>query len=365
MSEQSTKELRIRTLMESKNLDAVLLQSVGSFAWATCGASGYVDTATERSQAVLLYTQAGRYLITTNIEAPRLDEEEKLKDQGWEFIVDHWYEGRASIPRMVEGLRLGSDMPYARAEDVSQDMSQLRAQLTPEEGERYQELSRICAEAMNTAIHRVQPGQSEHEIAAILAEETETRGAWPTVDLIATDERVYQFRHPLPTDKKLEKYAMLVLCGRKWGLITSITRLIHFGPLPDDLKRKQEAVAKVDATFIAATRPGAVVGDIFNQAIQAYGEVGYPDEWQLHHQGGAAAYKGREYFGTPGSDETVYEGEAFAWNPSIAGVKSEDTIIVSPNGNRVMTTIPDWPTLQVEVEGNVYERPAILEAGQG
>jgi len=32
------------------------------------------------------------------------------------------------------------------------------------------------------------------------------------------------------------------------------------GRLPDDLRRKAEAVAQVDATFIAATRPGQMLG---------------------------------------------------------------------------------------------------------
>ena len=61
------------------------------------------------------------------------------------------------------------------------------------------------------------------------------------VNLIATDERIFNFRHPLPTHKRLERYAMLVLCGRQRGLVCSITRLVHFGRLPDDLRRKAEA----------------------------------------------------------------------------------------------------------------------------
>jgi hypothetical protein len=78
---------------------------------------------------------------------------------------------------------------------------------------------------------------------------------------------------------------MLVLCGRCWGLVCSITRLIHFGRLPDKLCRKAEAVARVDATFITATRPGRTLGEIFWRGMAAYAETGFPDEWRLHHQG--------------------------------------------------------------------------------
>jgi antitoxin VapB len=57
---------------------------------------------------------------------------------------------------------------------------------------------------------------------------------------------------------------MLILCGRREGLVCSITRLVHFGRLPDDLRRKAEAVASVDAAFIDATRPGCTLDEVFH-----------------------------------------------------------------------------------------------------
>ena len=80
--------------------------------------------------------------------------------------------------------------------------------------------------------------------------------------LAAADERVYNVRHPIPTDKVIDRYAMLVLCGRKHGLVCSVTRLVHFGPLPDDLRRKMDACAEVDAAMLAASQPGATLGEI-------------------------------------------------------------------------------------------------------
>ena len=180
------------------------------------------------------------------------------------------------------------------------------------------------------------------------------------VKLIATDERIFNYRHPLPTSKRLERYAMLVLCGRQRGVVCSITRLVHFGPLPEVLRHKAEAVARVDAKMIAAIRAGESLKDIFQWAVQAYADSGYPEEWRLHHQGGAAGYEPREYLATPGSTEVVTLGQAYAWNPSITGVKSEDTILVGEKGNEILTAIPGWPVIQVDVNGKTLERPAIL-----
>lgn len=184
----------------------------------------------------------------------------------------------------------------------------------------------------------------------------------PIVNLIATDDRIFKFRHPLPTDKKLDKYAMLVLCGRKWGLVCSITRLVHFGKLPEELRRKMEACARIDAMFITSTRPGKPQSEIFQRAIKTYAETGYADEWQLHHQGGPAGYEPREWLVTPTTSDEVNVGQAYAWNPSITGAKCEDTILVGANANAVLTTTDGLPTVSVALaDGTKIARPAILE----
>lgn len=202
---------------------------------------------------------------------------------------------------------------------------------------------------------------SEYEIAGRLSDEAERRGCQAIVNLIATDQRIFNYRHPLPTEKRLERYAMLVLCGRRWGLVANLTRLVHFGRLPEELRRKAEAVAQVDAAFIAATRPGRTIGEVLERGIAAYQRAGHPEEWQLHHQGGAGGYDGREYIAAPGMPDLVQVGQVYAWNPSITGVKSEDTFLVDSDENEILTAIEGWSTLEINVNGSSIRRPAILE----
>lgn len=361
MTEFQRKEAQIRAFMERNGVEALLLQRVSSFAWATCGAASYVNTAATLGAASLLLTPDGRFLIADNIEATRLEQEEKLKLQGWEFKVGPWYEANQTITELSRGLALGADSAYPGAKNLAAELSRERANLTPEEGDKFRELGQTCAVAMDEAVHAVQPGLTEFEIAAILARAAEKRGAQAIVNLIATDERIFKFRHPLPTGKKLEKYAMLVLCGRRSGLVASITRLVHFGPLPDELKRKETAVAHIDAALIAATRPGAVLRDVFARGTAVYAQTGFPNEWQLHHQGGPAGFEPREFIVTPASTEVVAAGQAYAWNPSITGTKSEDSILVGEGENEIVTAVTGWPMLLVEVDGQTILRPRILE----
>jgi antitoxin VapB len=361
MSDFEKRQEGILAFMVERQLDALMLQRVSSFAWATCGAASYVNTATTTGEAMLFITPSGRHLITNNIEATRLEKEEELVKQGWQFHVAPWHEGPGMAELLADGSRLGADGPVPGAQDLSSDLARLRANLSPVEGQRFRTLGRLCAEAIDSAARAVRPGQTEYEISALLAYEADRRGAQAIVNLIATDERIYDFRHPLPTGKEMERYAMLVLCGRRWGLVCSVTRLVHFGPVPDELCRKAEAVAQVDAAFLDATRPGQTLGQVFQRATDVYATTGFADEWQLHHQGGPAGFEPREYVATPGSPDLVQEGQVYAWNPSITGVKSEDTVLVTDSGVEVLTATDGWPMIPATAGGVVYERPAILE----
>jgi hypothetical protein len=52
--------------------------------------------------------------------------------------------------------------------------------------------------------------------------------------------------------------------------------------------------------------------------------------------------------------------QAFAWNPSVRGSKSEDTILVTETGPEILTNWPEWPALDVTVDDETIQRPAIL-----
>jgi Xaa-Pro aminopeptidase len=361
MSEQTVKLERIQGMLDRQGLDALLLRKEANFAWATCGATSHVNVADSHGAASLLYTPHGRYIITDNIEAPRLQEEEHLLEDGWEMRAARWYEADGVATELTQGMQVGADGAFPGAKDVEGEMKSLRSTLLPEELERFRQLGQLCAQAIDSAILSIRPGLTENVIAGMLAREAWMRGVEPIVNLVGTDERVAKYRHPLPTGKKLENYAMLVLCGRKWGLVASITRSIYFGRMPEELKNKSRALAQVDAHFIAATRPGAKLYEILQEGISCYQLYGFVDEWKSHHQGGLTGYAPREVFATPESEEVVSVGQAYAWNPSIVGTKSEDTILVGETENEILTAIPRWPAIKVNLRGQSIDRPLIME----
>ena len=109
--------------------------------------------------------------------------------------------------------------------------------------------------------------------------------------------------------------------------------------------------------MLRASEPGSTLGDVFAVAAARYADLGFPEEWRFHHQGGLTGYSGREAFAVPGDSTRIPGAAAVAWNPSITGGgKSEDTALVSADGVEVISRTPDLP--EWEFDGVV--RPAIV-----
>jgi antitoxin VapB len=154
---------------------------------------------------------------------------------------------------------------------------------------------------------------------------------------------------------------MLVLCFRHQGLVSALTRMVYFGEAPEALRQLAEAAARVDAQAIAGTRPGRTLGELYEILRRAYAREGAPDAIEQHHQGGTIAYLGRETLARPGALERIEEGQAFAWNPSIRGAKSEDTMLLTAHGPEIITAMADWPTFTCVTDAGAIARPAVLE----
>jgi len=361
------KEQRVRDLMAAEGLGAVLLKRQANFSWLTGGGLNLVGITTEAGAASLLITPDRKYALTNNIEAPRMSREEKLEEQGFELAVFPWYEeNEASLIRELAGPgEVGADWPVAGTLDLSGKVARLRYSLTPEEVERYRWLGDKVSLALERTLMETHRGEKESEVVGRLCRELWPDRIDPVTLMSAADERISDFRHPIPTEKTVDRYLMVSVNARKWGLIVSLTRFVHFGAVPEELEARYRANVHIDCAFMAATRPGVAAREVLKRGIEVYREQGFPEEWKLHHQGGSIGYTGRDYrtdFKTP---DIVQENQAFTWNPSLTGTKSEDTILATSQGPQPLTGPAIFPEIRMEVDGLAFTRPDILERAAG
>lgn len=369
LREIDQKMQRVKSFLQREKLAGVLLSKVNNFSWITAGlADNHIVITSEAGTSSLLIMDDGRkYVVTSNSEMPRQMAED-LQGLGYEPREYKWYEDKtahdrklAIIRKVARGLAIGSDVTYADLRVIDSEFASLRYELTDNEIAKYRWLGQESTAAVIAVCRRLQPGMTEHDMEAMASDELMRRGIRPTVLLMGVDDRALRFRHPVPTDRKLTKYAMVNVCARRWGLVISTCRYVHFGPVPEDLKRRVHASAEMTARYLNASTPGAKADDILSRAKTWYSELGFPGELELHHQGGAIGYAEREWVAFPGSAETIHERQALAWNPIIQGALSFDTFIVYHDRAENLSEVTGWPSITVQIRGREARLPDILE----
>lgn len=362
------KLLRVQSFLNEQKLDGILLTQVRNFYWMTAGlATNQIVLNKDVGAASLLIMRDGKkYLLCSGSEAGRLMDE-SLGTLGYELKKFNWYETnmvkdvRGEIIREIsKDGKIGSDVNFPGTILVSDQFKKIRYSLLESEMKRYRWLGKEVTEAVSEVCKTIKPGMDEYEIEALTSASLRARGIFPTVLLIAVDERIFKYRHALPGGAKLHKYAMINVCAEKWGMPIAVTRFVHFGQLPEELKNKFEKTAKISTQYELVTVPGNTCAEIFEKCKNWYEEAGVPDEWKKHHQGGAIGYDDRDYVIYPGIDEKILDNQAFAWNPTITGAKVEDTIIAHKDSFEVITKSDGWPMIKVEINGKTYEQPGVL-----
>ena len=361
--ELQTKLDRLRRLMAEKSLDALYLKRQDSFAWLTLGGINYVGLG-DMGNCGLLVTQDALHAITNVIEAPRMRDEEMLEELGYRIHFGAWhdtaFEGNC-IRKLVPSGKVGFDHGNAMGANVFGDVKLLRFSLTPEEVERYQEGGYLTARAIEETISSVRPGDTELKTVGRLAARIRESGLDVVSAMCAADERISHYRHPVPTEKVIRERVQLGGNMRYKGLIICCTRYVSFVPVSEALRRQYLANVEIDCTLMASSIPGNTYVSALEAGKKAYAERGYAEEFEKHHQGGPIGYAGRDYrvdFETPG---LIQEHQAFCWNPSITGTKSEDTVIVSSDGIIPVSQPIIAPRMELEVMGHTFVRPQIWE----
>jgi antitoxin VapB len=369
-SEIEIKTERLVKMLSAEDLGGVLLNAQHNFAWMTGGRSNAVNRSIENGACFLLVRADGkRFVLANNIEMPRILAEE-VSENKFEPVEFSWQDEKASGDFVIEKAEsllggnksLVSDLfinPATRPLESS--IARCRYALTEAETERFRSLGRHASAALSDLFKDIQPGETELEIAGKVKAALAAYGIESVVTLVGADERIERFRHPVPTSNVWKKTLLIAVCAKRDGLIASLSRIACAGKIPDDLQRKTEACAYVYAGFLSATSSGATGAEIYKTAAKAYADKGFGKEINLHHQGGAAGYKSRDWVAHPASAEIVQDSQAFAWNPSITGTKVEGTILINGDWIEFLTPPYGFPDISVRFDKIVWTAPGILK----
>lgn len=362
LEEVSIKLEMLRQTLRETEAQGIRLRGTDWFTWVTGGASNTVLLTAETGIAEVLVTCEEAWVLTDEIEAQRLVEEELPAN--FKLFINPWgnLATRESLVRDVTNAgMIFSDRPMLPEETLLPRSFYIhRSYLLSSEIERYRQVGKKASEAMTEVLLAAEPTWTEYELAGAGAEALWKRGLHPALTLAAGERRLPLYRHPTPTNEAIGSEAMLVFCARGFGLYANLTRFVSFIPLGarDQQAQLHRQVAEIEAEALDLCHNNIPLNTIYYTLAKAYEQQGFPHAIREHHQGGTTGYLAREIIATPTTTDLLTYNMAVAWNPSLPGAKIEDTFVLHEDGSlENLTFDPNFPS--VAIKGRLRPIPLI------
>jgi Xaa-Pro aminopeptidase len=359
MNEEVSAKLElIRNALSETEAQGLRLRGTDWFAWATAGSSNTVLLTAETGIAEVLVTAHDAWVLTDEIEAQRLKDEELSAN--FKLYVNPWADAAARetfVKDVTNGGKVLSDRPIPHVEKrLPLSLLYHKKLIMSSELERYRQVGRKASEAMTEVLNAARPTWTEYQLAGAGAEALWARGLHPALTLVAGERRLPLYRHATPTQDAIGRRAMLVFCARGYGLYANLTRFVSFGTIPDEEAELHRHVREIEAQALNLCQPGISLEAVYRTLAQAYEQHGFPHAIREHHQGGTTGYLAREIVANPTTTELLAANTAVAWNPSLAGAKIEDTFFILGDGTLENLTF-DASFPSVEVKGRLRPVP--------
>ncbi|KRG10412.1 M24 family metallopeptidase [Staphylococcus sp. NAM3COL9] len=150
--------------------------------------------------------------------------------------------------------------------------------------------------------------------------------------------------HGTPGDRQLQKdeYVLFDLGVIYNNYCSDMTRTIKFGEPNDKAQEIYNVVLKAEQEAIAAIKPGVTIKDVDDIARNIISDAGYGDYFP-HRLGHGLGLEEHEYQDVSSSNTNQFVAgmvvtvEPGIYVPGVAGVRIEDDILVTEDGNKSLT----------------------------
>lgn len=355
----AAKREQVRSWLKATGLDGVILSRRDNFAWVTCGGDNRVINCAEVGVGHLVITQNKHYLVAHYMDSDRLMEEQ-VPGQGYEQVTTYWYQGDERIKAQeLAGQLVAADTPLPGTTLAVEQIMDLQWPLNEIEVARIRWLGLNLSEILEKVFRVVEPGMTEREILQLLHSEIISRGMDLEVPIVGSDERILKHRHVLATDKKLERYLLLGPVVRRWGLFTLVSRSAHFGEPPPEVQKAFWAAATIEARIISILEEGLKFSKILEYQKYWYEELGVPNGWIYHFQGGPTGYTLVDV-GRNQTDKVVQAPQPYSWFTTVKGAKVEELTLLTKQGAEIASLGENWPIIDIETPKGSIKIPGML-----
>jgi Xaa-Pro aminopeptidase len=353
------KHHRVAALLEEVECKGLLILEPENIAWLTSGGTlrGDLDPG---AWPALFYSADERWLIASNVESPRLFDEE-IDALGYQLKEWPWHWGREELlTDLCQGRVVACDRPWGRCLPVGEYLGRLRRTLTLYDQACYRSLGKILSHALEATCRSLQVNDSEREIAGQLSHRLLHRGAHPVSISVAADGRLRRYRQCGFTTVPVTRTCVVTGTARKYGLCATASRTVALGAPEPTFRQEYDAACRISATYVASTWPDSGPREILNAGRRVYAITGYEHDWLLCPQGHLTGWLPVELPLTFDTTELFQPGWVVTWNASAGSAASCDTFLITNSGPKQITASDDWPQRRVRVQGANLTRPDLL-----
>ena len=352
-----TRQHRLRSLREKLNrehLDAMLVTSADNRYYF----SGFTGTA-----GVLLIGPEHAYLVTDSRYV------EQARQQAPDFDVQKHHGRKDYLPLFNHLLNeMGARRVGFEADDMSvatwrtwteglsdrewvevSNLSLLRMRKDDSEIEHIRRATRIAEQAFAEVLKLVEPGITEHELAAELEYRMRKSGAEkPSFDLIVASGPRSAMPHGVASQRKIEEGDFITFdfgCMVS-GYASDETRTVVLGKASERQKEVYRLVLEAQLAALAALAPGKTTQDIDRIARSIIENQGYGDYFGHGlghglginiHEAPSLSPAGEVIQLEPGMVVTVEPG---IYLPEWGGVRIEDAVVITETGYENLAAFP-------------------------
>jgi hypothetical protein len=200
------KQQIIARILGELDCEAAVLLMPAHVSWLTGGLTArglFADT--ERPGIYTNGTQ--RWLIASNVDTMRLFDEE-IDGLGFQIKEWQWLNGRGStLGELIAGRRVAVDRPYPNLPLLNEKLRGELRPLTAFEHEQLFALGRVLVHAIEATAVEFRQGETEADVAGMIAHRLLRRGAVPEMVSVTADDRGTIYKRAGSTQTPIERCA--------------------------------------------------------------------------------------------------------------------------------------------------------------
>jgi Xaa-Pro dipeptidase len=338
--------------MAGRHVDAVYISRPVSIAYLT----GFFADPHERLMGLVVRGDGATLIV------PALEQEKAGKQAAGVRVVG-WRDGEDPYALVSQALSGVVDMAVEKEHlslhaaevittragiselvDVGEQVRRLRLIKNEDEVEKLARAAAITDAATEQILSRMREGQSEVEVAMLLAAIIgELGGALSFASLVQSGPNS-SLPHLEPSGRKLQRGDLVLLDfgAAVGGYKADTTRMAVVGKATEKQREVHRVVLEAHDAAIAAVRPGVTTGEVDAAARRVIEAAGYGAGF-FHRVGHGLGLEGHEDPSMdPGSQRDLEPGMVFTIEPGVyipgfGGVRIEDDVVVTETGCRVLT----------------------------